>query len=165
MNNAATPKPGRLEEEWKKLDLAPIVMRGKADLQEAAMILTSVKPENLVSGKLYTRTVLAPFGCKEIRVMHGEEEDRSAGRLVVPRFPDESKKKRTRPFKFRERSEADDEQGGSRRLDEPMQQDQHQVEAEDDKASTGGMSSLVFNFRGDFENGIETAGGTTAVSR
>ena len=31
MSNAATPKPGRFDEEWAKLDLAPMIMRGKAD--------------------------------------------------------------------------------------------------------------------------------------
>ena len=49
-------------------------MRGKADLQEL-----------LVSGKLYTRTVLAPFGCEEVKVMDGEEEDRSAGTEISRR--------------------------------------------------------------------------------
>ena len=45
MNNTATPKPGQgFDEDWAKLDLAPIVMRGKADLPEASLILTSVKP-------------------------------------------------------------------------------------------------------------------------
>ena len=88
MNNDATPKPGKFDEEWAKLDLAPMVMRGKADLEEASLILMSVKPELMVSGKLQTRTMLTPFGCKEVKVMHGEEEDRSAGRLVVPKFPD-----------------------------------------------------------------------------
>ena len=88
MNNAATPKPGRFDEEWAKLDLAPMVMRGRSDLREASLILTSVKPELIVGGKLYTRTMLAPFGCEEVKVMHGEEEDRSAGRLVVAKFPD-----------------------------------------------------------------------------
>ena len=44
-----------------------------------------------MSGKIHTRTVLAPFGCEEIKVMLGEEEDRSAGRLVVPKFPDETR--------------------------------------------------------------------------
>ena len=33
MSNAATPKPGRFEEEWAKLD------------GEAALIVMSVKPE------------------------------------------------------------------------------------------------------------------------
>ena len=41
MNNAATPKSGRFDEEWMKLDLVSMVMRGKADLQEASLILTS----------------------------------------------------------------------------------------------------------------------------
>ena len=86
MNNAATPKPEQFDEEWAKLDLAPMVMRGRADLQEASLILMSVKPEFLVSAKLYTRTVLAPFGCEEVKVMHGEEKGRSAGGLVVPKF-------------------------------------------------------------------------------
>ena len=31
MNNAATPKPGQFDEECAKLDLAPMVKRGKAD--------------------------------------------------------------------------------------------------------------------------------------
>ena len=44
MSNIATPKPGRFDEEWAKLDLAPMIMRGMADLPEASLILTSVKP-------------------------------------------------------------------------------------------------------------------------
>ena len=80
MNNTATPKPGRFDEEWAKLDLAPMIMRGKADLPEAALILTSVKPELTVGGTLQTRTMLAPFGCEEFKVVHGEEEDQSAGK-------------------------------------------------------------------------------------
>ena len=72
MNNAATPKPGRFDEKWAKLDLAPMGMRGKVDLQEASLILTSVKPELMVGGTLQTRTMLASFGCKEVKVVHGE---------------------------------------------------------------------------------------------
>ena len=52
------------------------------------IILMSVKPELMVSGKLQTKTLLAPFGCEEVKVMNREEEDRSAGRLVVTKFPD-----------------------------------------------------------------------------
>ena len=88
MSNAATPKPGRFDEEWAKLDLAPMVMRGKEELPEASLILTSVKPELTVGGTLQTRTMLAPFGYEEVKVVHGEEEDRSTGRLFVPNFPD-----------------------------------------------------------------------------
>ena len=36
MSNTTTPKPGRLD-EWAKLDLAPMVLRGKADLPEASL--------------------------------------------------------------------------------------------------------------------------------
>ena len=88
MSNTATPEPGRFDEEWAKLDLAPMIMRSKADLTEGSLILTSVRPELTVGGTLQTRTMLAPFGYEDVRVVHGEEEDQSAGRLVVPKFPD-----------------------------------------------------------------------------
>ena len=38
-------KPRRFEEERAKMDLAPTFIRGKANLQEAALIVMSVKPE------------------------------------------------------------------------------------------------------------------------
>ena len=104
MSNAATPK--RFGEEWARLDLAPMVMRGSAYLQEASLILMSVKPELIVSGKLYTRTVLAPLGCEEDKVMHGEEEDRSAGRLVVPKFADGTRNEKQAPSSSGKKSEA-----------------------------------------------------------
>ena len=62
MSKTATPKPGRFDEEWAKLDLAPMIKRGKADLPEASLVLTSVKPELAVGGTLQTRTIIAPFG-------------------------------------------------------------------------------------------------------
>ena len=103
----------------------------------------------------YTQ-VIASLGCEEIRVMHG-----GAGRLVVPRLPDGSKNDKQGPSRSGKDQKRDDEQGGSRRSDESMEQDQDQVEGEDDKASTGGISILDFNFLSDFENGTETAGETT----
>ena len=42
-----------------------------------------------------------------------------------------------------------------------MQQDPDQAEKEDDKASTGRMTSLDFNFLSDFENGTDTLEATT----
>ena len=42
-----------------------------------------------------------------------------------------------------------------------MQQDPDQAEKEDDKASTGGMSSMNFNFLSDFENDTDTLEATT----
>ena len=151
MNNAATPKPGRFDEEWAKLDLAPMVMRDKAELPEASLILTSVKPELTVGGSLRTRNMLAHFGYEEIKVVHGEEEDQSAGRLIVPKFPDGTRSEEQGPSNSGKNLERDDGQGGSRRLEEPMQQDPDQAEKEDDKASTGGISSLDFNFLSDFQ--------------
>ena len=67
MSNAATPKPGRFEEKWAKLDLALIVMRGLADLQEAALKVAGLRPELVTSGKLLTRTALEPFDEQEDR--------------------------------------------------------------------------------------------------
>ena len=40
-----------------------------------------------ISGKLLTRTALAPFGCGEVVIRYGECEDWSAGKLVVPKLP------------------------------------------------------------------------------
>ena len=65
-----------------------MVMRGKADLPESSLILTSVKPELTVGGTQQTRTMLSPFGCEEVKVVRGEEEDQSAGRLLTPKLPD-----------------------------------------------------------------------------
>ena len=45
ISKAPTPIPGRFKEEWAKLDMAPTTMRGKAVLQEAALIVTNVRPE------------------------------------------------------------------------------------------------------------------------
>ena len=55
ISNAATPKPGRFDEEWKGLGLAPMRMRGRTELPEASLILTSVKKEMKVGGILQTR--------------------------------------------------------------------------------------------------------------
>ena len=67
MTKTATLKPGRFDKEWAKLDLAPLNMRGMADLQEAALTIMNVKPELAISGKLLKRTALAPFGCEEVK--------------------------------------------------------------------------------------------------
>ena len=63
-------------------------MRNKVDLQEASLIEMSVKPDLFVSGKLFTRTVLTHFSFEEIRILSGEEEYRTAGRLFVTKFTD-----------------------------------------------------------------------------
>ena len=136
MSNAATPQPGRFVEEWAKLDLAPLMMRGKTELPESSLIATSVKPGLTVGGTLQTRTMLAPFGQEEVKVVHGEEVDQSAGRLIVPKFPDGTRSEEQGPSKSGKNLERDDAHGGSRRLEEPMQQDSDQAGKEDDKPST-----------------------------
>ena len=90
MSNAATPKPGRFDEEWAKLGLAPMVMRGKAELPETSLVLT-------VGETLQTRIMLAPFGHEEVKVVLGEEKHQSAGRLIVPKFPDGTRVKSKGP--------------------------------------------------------------------
>ena len=125
-----------------------LITRGLADL-------TSVKPELTVGGTLQTRTLLAPFGYEEFEIVYGEEEDQSAGRLFIPKFPEEARGEKQGPSNSREKSRGDDGQGGSRRSEEPMQQDPDQAEKEEDKGSTGGVSSLDFNFLSDFESGAD----------
>ena len=141
-----------------------MVMRGKADLPEALLILTSVKPGITVSGTLQTRTMLVPFGCEEVKVNHGEDEYQSAGRIVVPKFLDGAKDEEQGPSSSRKEPKRDDGQKGRRQSEEPMQQDPDQAEKEDDKASTGGMSSLDFNFLSYFENGTDTLEATTEAA-
>ena len=88
ITNTAIPNPGRFEEEWAKFDLASMNMRGKEDLQETVLIVMNMKPESMISGKLLRRTALALFGSEEVKIKQGEEEDKSAGRLIIPKFPD-----------------------------------------------------------------------------
>ena len=66
-----------------------------------------------MSGKLQIRTMLAPFGCEEVKVMHGEEEDRSAGRLNVPKFPNGTRNEEQGSSSSGQNSKRDDGQGGS----------------------------------------------------
>ena len=68
------------------------------------------------------RTFLAPFGCEEIKVVHGEEEDGSAGTLIIPKFPEGADNEKQGPSSSKkDMSVGDDGQGGSRQAEEPMQ--------------------------------------------
>ena len=145
ISNAATPKPGRFDEEWAGLGLQSMQMRGRTELSAASLILTSVKPELKVGGTLQARNFLARFGYEEIKVVHGEEEDGSAGKLVIPNFPEGTDNEKQGPSSSKkDMSEGDDGQGGSRQAEEPMQQDASQAGGVDDRASIGGESSLDF---------------------
>ena len=101
------------------------------------------------------RILLAPFGYEEVKIVYGEEENLSAGRLVIPKFPEGTRSEEQGPSNSKEKPEGDDVQGGSRLLEEPMQQEPDQAEKEDDKTSTGGVSSQDFNFFSDFESGAD----------
>ena len=81
-----------------------------------------------MSGSLLTWTALAPFGSEEIKINHGEEEDKSAGRLVITKFPNGT---------------GNEEQGPSSSSD--------QAGRDDFRPSLGGMSSMDFDFLEDFE--------------
>ena len=157
ISNAATPKPERFDDAWAGLGLAPMKMRGRTELPEASLILTSVKRELTVEVTLRTRTFLAPFGCEEIKVVNGEEEDRSAGTLIIPKLPKGTDNDEQGPSSSKkDMSEGDDGQGGSRQTEEPMQQDVDEADGEDDRASTEGVSSLDFNTFSDLENNADT---------
>ena len=124
-----------------------MIMRVKANLKEAALIVMNEKPELTISGSLLTRTALAPFGCEEIEVKLGEEEDKSAGRLVIPKFSDGTGSEKQGPSSSGNNQKRDDKEGeDQRQSQEPMQQGPDQAGKDDDKASTGGTSSLDFNF-------------------
>ena len=148
-------KPGGFDKEWAKLDLAPMKMRGRAELPESSLILTSVKPELTVGRTLQTRALLATFGYEEVKLIYGEDGDLSAGKLVIPKFPEGARNEEQGLSNSKEKPEGDDGQGGSRQSEEPMQQEPDQAQKEDDKASTGGLSSLDFNFLSDFKNGAD----------
>ena len=156
ISNAATPKPGAFDAEWAELHLAPMRMRGRAELPETSLTLNSVKQGLTVEGTLRTRSFLALFGCEEIKVVHEEEEDKSAGILILLKFPERAETEKQGPSSSKKViSEGDDGQGGSRRTAEPMQQGNDQADREVDKASAGGISSLDFNFLSDFENNMD----------
>ena len=91
--------------------------------------------------------MLAPFGHEEVKIIYGE--------LVIPKFPEGAGSEEQGPSNSKEKPEGDDGQGASRQSEEAMQQEPDQAEKEDDKASTGGVSSLDFIFLTDFENGAD----------
>ena len=112
IRNAATPKPGAFDTERAELNLAPMRMRGRAELPEASLILSIVKQELTVGGTLQTRTFMAPFGCDEIKMVHREEEDKSAGILIIPKFPEWAATEKQGPSSSKkDTSEGDDGQG------------------------------------------------------
>ena len=110
MSNAAVPKPGIFEEARARINLVPTIMRGKADLQEAALIFLNARSELTINGKRLTRTALAPFGYEEVVIRHEEQDDRSAGELVVPKLSTEAMIGEQGPSGSGKNKERDDEE-------------------------------------------------------
>ena len=78
-------------------------------------------------------------------------------KLIIPKFLEGTDYDKQGPSSSKkDMSEGDDGQGGSRQTEEPMQKDISQAGGEDDRASTGGVSSLGFNIFSDFENNADT---------
>ena len=164
LSNAGTPKPSRFEQKWAKLFLAKTAMRGKADLQEAALIVTTVRLELTKIGTLLIRTALAPFGCGEFVIKHGEYEDRSAGKLVVPKLQVKTTNDEQGPSESKKNEERGGEGEEHRQPKKPKEQDPDQAERHDGKASVVGASSLDFIFAVEGEEGTETLAGTTETA-
>ena len=59
-------------------------------MKEAALVVVNESPELTISGKLLTRTALAPFGCQKYVIKIGECGDRSADELFRPKLPVET---------------------------------------------------------------------------
>ena len=114
-----------------------------------------------IIGKLLTRTALAPFGCEEVKIKHGGNYDRSAGKLVVPKFSVEIMKDEQGSSGLGRNEERDDEEKEDRQPEEAMEQDPDHAAKDDNKASTGDLSSLDLIFLDDYEVGTETLEGTT----
>ena len=67
------------------------------------------------------------FGHEEVKVVHGEEKDQSARKLIVPKFPDGTRSEEQGPSKSGKNLVRDDGEGGSRQSEEPMHQDPDQA--------------------------------------
>ena len=123
----------------------PIILRGKVDLQETALIILNVRSELATTEKLLTQNSVPPISCERIAMKYGEREDQSAGKLLVPKLPVETMEGNEQgPSSSRQNYERDEEDYEDRQPEEPMEQDLDQ--AVDDKASVAGTSSMQFDF-------------------
>ena len=91
-----------------------------------------MKPKLAINGKLLTRTALAHFGCEEAVIKYGENEDRSAGKLVVPKLPVETTNDEQGPSGSGKKEEQDDVEKEDCQSKKPMEQDPDQMGRDDD---------------------------------
>ena len=102
-------------------------MRGKADLQQAAVTVLTVRPELAITGKPLTRTALAPFGCEEVIRRYLGRGGQSAVELVVPKLPIETMNDEQGSSGSGKSKERDDEEQEDRQPEEPMEQEPDQA--------------------------------------
>ena len=57
-----------------------------------------------MGGTLQTRSLLAPFDYEEVKIVYREEEDLSAGRLFIPKFPEGVRSEEQGPSNLKEKS-------------------------------------------------------------
>ena len=72
---------------------------------------------------------------------HGENEDKSAGNLVAPSFPDETMNEDQGPSGSGGNRERDDKEGGDLQPEETVEQDPDHAGKDDDKASPKKLGS------------------------
>ena len=96
MHNTATPKPWKFEEEWAALNVAPLAMRRKVNMGEAAVVFMHVRAEILTIGSLLTGDALAPLGCEKVVITHQQMQDVSTEVLLIPKLPEEETEKNQR---------------------------------------------------------------------
>ena len=83
----------------------------------------SVKLELAIKGKLLPRIALAPFGCEEVKIKHGESKNRSAVKLVVSKFPAITTNVEQGPSRSGKNEARVDEEKKDHQPEEPMEQD------------------------------------------
>ena len=67
MSNLATPMPGRNEEDWAELDLAPTAMRGRVDLKETAQIVLKIRSDRKLTGQKCSSNLRLRRCCSDTR--------------------------------------------------------------------------------------------------
>ena len=91
---------------------------------------------------------------EEMKIKLGENENKSADKLVEPRFLDETLNVNQGPSGPGNIEKRDDKEDEGHQPEETMEQDPDQAGKDVDKASTCGVSSLEFKFLDDYE--VET---------
>ena len=93
-------------------------------------------------------------------IKHGEREDQSAGKLVVPKLPIKTMNEEQGTSESGKVDEREDEEKEDRQPEDQIEQDPGQVVGDDNEPSVGDASNLDFNFTDEEEEETETLAGT-----